>query len=114
MKQSQMQLWQLDEQRKEVERGLRLAIKNNYNLINKNIEQIVATESSVAQARKGQEITLKRYETGMGTIVEVNAAALAVVSAELQYRNAIYDYLAAKADLEKVLGYDIEPVNFDE
>jgi outer membrane protein TolC len=49
----------------------------------------------------------------MGTIVEVNAAALAVVSAELQYRNAIYDYLAAKADLEKVLGYDIEPVNFD-
>ncbi len=114
VKQSQMQLWQLDEQRKEVERGLKLAIKNNYNLINKNIEQIVATESSVAQARKGQEITLKRYETGMGTIVEVNAAALAVVSAELQYRNAIYDYLAAKADLEKVLGYDIEPVNFDE
>ncbi len=113
VKQSQMQLWQLDEQRKEVERGLRLAIKNNYNLINKNIEQIVATESSVAQARKGQEITLKRYETGMGTIVEVNAAALAVVSAELQYRNAIYDYLAAKADLEKVLGYDIESLIFD-
>lgn len=113
VKQSQMQLWQLDEQRKEVERGLKLTIKNNYNLINKNIEQVVATELSVAQARKGQEITLKRYETGMGTIVEVNAAALAVVSAELQYRNAIYDYLAAKADLEKVLGYDIEPVNFD-
>lgn len=110
LKQSQIQLWQLDEQRKDVMRGLKLSVRNNYDLIQKNIEQIVATQSSVAQARKGYEITLKRYETGMGTIVDVNAAALAVLNAELQYRNAIYDYLSAKADLEKVLGYDIEPV----
>jgi outer membrane protein TolC len=110
MKQSEIQLYQMAEQRKEVERGLKLSIKNNFDLIHKNIEQVVATESSIAQARKGHEITLKRYETGMGTIVDVNAAALAVINAELQYRNAVYDYLAAKADLEKVLGYDIAPV----
>ncbi len=110
VKQAQIQLWQLDEQRKEVERGLKLSIRNNYDLIHKNIEQVVATQSSVEMARKGHQITLKRYETGMGTIVDVNAAALAVLSAELQYKNAIYDYLSAKADLEKVLGYDIEPV----
>jgi len=110
VKQSQIQLYQLSEQRKEVERGLRLSIKNNYDLINKNIEQVVATQSSIDLARRGHEITLKRYETGMGTIVDVNAAALAVLNAELQNRNAIYDYLAAKADLEKVLGYEIDPV----
>ncbi len=113
VKQAQIQLWQLDEQRKDVERGLKLSIRNNYDLIHKNIEQVVATQSSVEQARKGHEITLKRYETGMGTIVDVNAAALAVLNAELQYRNAIYDYLSAKADLEKVLGYDIAPVNIE-
>ncbi len=110
VKQAQIQMWQLDEQRKDVARGLKLSIRNNYDLINKNIEQIVATQSSVEQARKGHQITLKRYETGMGTIVDVNAAALAVLNAELQYRNAIYDYLSAKADLEKVIGYDIAPV----
>lgn len=113
LKQSEVQLYQLREQRKDVERGLKLSIKNNYDLIHKNIEQVVATQSSVAQARKGHEITLKRYDTGMGTIVDVNAAALAVLNAELQYRNAVYDYLAAKADLEKVLGYDISPVQMD-
>lgn len=113
MKQSKIQLWQLNEQRKDVQRGLRLSIKNNFDLIHKNIQQIVATQSSVEQARKGHEITLKRYETGMGTIVDVNAAALAVLNAELQYRNAIYDYLSAKADLEKVLGYDIVPVEMN-
>lgn len=111
LKQSGIQLIQLDEQRKDLERALRLSIKNNFDLINKNIEQVIATQSSVDLARKGHDITLKRYETGMGTIVDVNAAALAVLNAELQNRNAIYDYLAAKADLEKVLGYDIEPID---
>jgi outer membrane protein TolC len=114
VKQAELQLFQMEEQRKELERGLKLSIRNNYNLINKNIEQVVAAESSVAQARKGQEIAQKRYETGMGTILDVNAAALAVINAELQYRNAIYDYLSAKADLEKVLGYDINPIQVSE
>ncbi|MEA4950467.1 MAG: TolC family protein, partial [Petrimonas sp.] len=67
--------------------------------------------SAVEQAHKGYKISLKRYETGMGTLVEVIAAALSITNAELQYRNAIYDYLAAKADLEKILGYDINATN---
>ena len=111
VKQSQIQIYQLNEQRKEIERGLKLSIKNNYDLINKNIEQVVSTQSSIELARKGHEITLKRYETGMGTIVDVNAAALAVLNAELQNRNAIYDYLSAKADLERVMGYEIDTVD---
>ena len=111
VKQSEIQLYQLSEQRKDLERGLRLSIKNNFDLINKNIEQVIATQSSVELARRGHDITLKRYETGMGTIVDVNAAALAVLNAELQNRNAIYDYLASKADLEKLLGYEIAPID---
>lgn len=111
LKQTELQINQLQYQRVDLQRNLKLAVKNSIDLINKNIEQIVATQSSVEQARKGYDITLKRYETGMGTIVELNSAALGVTNAELQYKNAIYDYLAAKADLEKVLGYTIEPVN---
>ncbi len=110
LKQSEIQLFQLQEQRKDVERGLKLSIKNNYDLMAKSVEQVAAAESAVGQARKGYQITQKRYETGMGTIVDVNAAALAVTSAELQYRNAIYEYLSAKSDLEKILGYDIAPI----
>lgn len=111
IKQSEIQVQQMHQQRKQLERGLQLSVKNSIELINKSIEQVIATESSVAQANKGYEITLKRYETGTGTIVDLNAASLAVTSAELQYRNAIYDYLAAKADLEKTLGYDIRTIN---
>lgn len=107
VKQSEIQLYQLHEQRNHLERGLQLSVKNSVELISKSIEQVVAAESSVEQAKKGYEITQKRYETGMGTIVDLNAAALAMTNAELQYRNAIYDYLSSKADLEKTLGYDI-------
>lgn len=106
-KQSEIQLYQMEEQRKNMERQLKLSIKNNFHLMNKNIEQVVATQTAVEQAKRGYNITQKRYETGMGTIVDLNAAALAVTNAELQYRNAVYDYLAAKADLEQTLGYDI-------
>ena len=113
IKQTEVQLNQLQYQRIDLERSLKLSVKNNIDLINKNVEQIMATQSSVEQAHKGYNITLKRYETGLGTIVDVNAAALAVTNAELQYKNAIYDYLAAKADLEKVLGYTIDPIKTD-
>ena len=44
------------------------------------------------------------------TIVEVNSAALAITNAELQYRNAVYDYLAARPTW-KVLDYDITIAN---
>lgn len=111
IKQSEIQLFQLQEQRHNLKRGLQLSVKNSVELISKSIEQVVAAESSVEQAKKGYEITRKRYETGAGTIVDLNAAALAVTNAELQYRNAIYDYLASRADLEKTLGYDLHAVN---
>ena len=111
IKQSEIQLVQLQEQRHHLKRGLHLSVKNSVELINKSIEQVVAAESSVQQAKKGYEITQKRYEIGAGTIVDLNAAALAVTNAELQYRNAIYDYLSSRADLEKTLGYDINAIN---
>ena len=60
MKQSEIQLWQLQEQRKDVERGLKLSIKNSYDLMAKSMEQVVATESAVEQAHKGNQITQKR------------------------------------------------------
>lgn len=110
-KQSEIQLYQLHEQRQDLERNLKLSVQNNIQLINQSIEQVKASQSSVQQAKKGYEITLKRYEVGAGTIVDLNTAALAVTNAELQYRNAIFDFLSAKTDIEKTLGYDINTNN---
>ncbi len=111
IKQTEIQLQQLKYQREDLRRNLQLGVRNNIEMINKNIEQIKATQSTIEQAKKGYSIAKKRYDTGLGTIVDVNAASLAVTNAELQYRNAIYDYLSAKSDLDKILGNTEEPIS---
>ena len=49
-------------------------------------------------------ISRKRYDTGAGTWLEMNDAELALTQAKLNFNQAIYDYMVAKADLDKVLG----------
>lgn len=52
----------------------------------------------------GYMISQKRYDTGAGTWLEMNDAELALTQARLNFNQSIYDYMVAKADLEKVLG----------
>lgn len=93
-------------QREDAERQIKLSLQNQINAIAISIEQVNSLKSAKEQADKGYEIALKRYETGMGTIVEVNQASLGVTNTGLQYNNAIYDYVSAKSELEKVIGAD--------
>ena len=105
-KEAKLTVSQVELQRKDAERQIKLMLQNQINQIAKSIEQVNALKTTREQAEKGYEIALKRYETGMGTIVDVNQAALGVTNTGLQYNNAIYDYISAKSELEKVLGAD--------
>jgi len=67
-------------------------------------EQAASNIEAIRQAEKGREIAGKRYETGKGTILELNNSEVALTQAKLTYSQSIYNYLAAKADLDKVLG----------
>ena len=44
--------------------------------------------------------------SGRGTILELNSAEVALTQARLTYAQSIYDYLTAKADLDKLQGKD--------
>ena len=70
----------------------------------KSVEQVQSNQQAVAQAEKGYLIAEKRYNTGMATLLELNDADLALTQSRLQYNQSIYDYLVAKAGLEKTLG----------
>ena len=69
-------------------------------------EQVISNREAVVQAEKGRLIAEKRYEIGKGTILELNSSEVALTQAQLTYNQSIYDYLTAKADLDKVLGRD--------
>ena len=106
IKEAKITVDQVKLQREDAERQIKLMLQNQINQIAKSIEQVNSLKTAKEQAEKGYDIAVKRYETGMGTIVEVNQASLGVTNTGLQYNNAIYDYVSAKSELEKVIGND--------
>ena len=67
-------------------------------------ETMFAQELTVGQARKAYRISDTRYRAGAGTILELNSAQLAQTQAQLNFSQAIYDYLAAKAEYDRIVG----------
>ena len=106
IKEAKLSVEQVRLQREDAERQIKLMLQNQINQIAKSIEQVNSLKTAKEQAQKGYDIAVKRYDTGMGTIVDVNQAALGLTNTGLQYNNAIYDYVTAKSELEKVIGVD--------
>ncbi len=68
--------------------------------------QMEANLEGTMQAERGYSIAVTRYESGMGTIVEVNQAQVQLIQADMNYSEAIYNYMVARADYDKTLGTD--------
>jgi outer membrane protein TolC len=108
IQQTKVNLEQMKWQREDVVRNLQLAIDNNINTMANYVEQVFSTKDVVTQALKGYEISQKLYDTGMGTLLDMNTAQLGLTQASLSFNQAIYNFLASKADLDKLLGVDIK------
>ncbi len=67
-------------------------------------EKMLANEKTVDLAEKAYSIARTRFDAGAGTMLEVNQAQLNVTQSRLNHSQAIYDFLAAKADYDKVIG----------
>ena len=98
LKQTRIQMKQLEENRINTERQLTMQATGYL--------EVVSNKEAVFQAEKGRTIAEKRYEVGKGTILELNSSEVALTEAQLTYNQSIYDYLVAKADLDLVLGID--------
>lgn len=67
-------------------------------------ETMFAQEKTVEQARQAYRISDARYRAGAGTILELNSAQLSHTQAQLNFSQAIYDYLSAKAEYDRIAG----------
>ena len=104
IKQTRVQQLQLDLQKDDMERNLRVAVKQYLDNMETCIKRFTASQKGVEQAIRGYAISQKRFDTGAGTLLELNDSELALTQARLNFNQAIYDYIVSKADLEKVLG----------
>ena len=103
-KQMQIQIDELKDQKLNLKRGLELQAMTFINNMQKAIKLIESNKVALSQAEKAMAISQKRYEVGAGTYLDVANAELAYQQSGLSYNQSVFDYLSAKADLEKLLG----------
>ena len=106
VKQAKVQAVELDLQRIETERQLRIAIRQYLNTMETSMNSYNAAAEADELARKAYDIAAKSYKIGKGTITEMNDAQLTLTQASLQQSQAIYNFIVAKSNLEKTIGGD--------
>ena len=104
LKSNKIQQYQLAETRINTERMLNMQAQSYIDNMTKSAEQLNSNKTAVELAQKGLEISQKRYDVGKGTILELTNSQVSLTNVKLSYNNTIYDYLVAKAELNKVLG----------
>ena len=106
MKKTNLQISQMMQNRDYTARQLAMQQQSYLNSMSASAEQVSSNKEAITQAQKGRDIAEKLYEVGRGTVLELNSAEVALTQARLTYAQSIYDYLTAKADLDKLQGKD--------
>lgn len=99
---------QLSLQKDYMRQSVNVQVESAFNNIVTAREKMTSNEITVRQAQKAYEIAQVRYNAGTGTILELNSSELSLTQARLNFSQAIYDYLAARADYDKIIGEGFE------
>ncbi len=103
-RQARLNLSNIKLQRENTERQLQVSIVQYVNSMDTSIKQFHSSNATVAQAQRGYDIAVKRYEVGSGTLVEIDNSQLALTQAELSRNQSVYNFLTSKVSLDKILG----------
>jgi len=106
LKQIDLNIENMRDQRLNAERNLRIGVQSCLNDMQQAIEDIASDKETRLQAEKAYEIATKQYEVGLNTWLDLNVSELAMVNAQLNYCQSIYNYMVAVATLDATLGKD--------
>ena len=106
VRQAKVQASQLGVQMDDTERQLKIGIRQYLNTMETQIKSFSAAEEAVNTATKAYGIAEKSYNVGRSTITELNDAQLALTQARLGVSQTVYEFVVAKSNLEKIMGYD--------
>ncbi|MGC8861313.1 MAG: TolC family protein [Armatimonadota bacterium] len=84
--------------------GVALEVKSAALALRDAIERVGAASENVAMAEEALRLARVRYNSGLGTVVEVTDAETALTQAGTDWVNARYDYALALAGLERAVG----------
>lgn len=104
VKQARIDLEQTQIQKEFQRKSLSIQAQNAFNRIQRAQRSLQAQERNILQAEKGFEIARVSYQNGVGTLIEINDAELALTQARLNRLEAVYDFLSALADFNQTTG----------
>lgn len=106
VRQARVQAAELDIQRTNAERQLRIAIRQYLNQMETANKSLGSAQSALETAQKAYDIASKSYAVGRSTLTDLNDAQLALTQSQLAVSQAVYNYVVAKSNLESTLGAD--------
>ena len=104
IKQAEVQLFQADLQRDNLERSVNMQVTLAKDNVLLNVKQIASCSESVTQAERAYDIMSKSFNIGAASYLDLRDAELALTQSRLTRFQAIYNYLIAGAQLELLLG----------
>jgi TolC family type I secretion outer membrane protein len=84
--------------------GVALEVRQAFLKIGEAEKNVGVSEKAVASAQESYRTTKERYREGVGTNTDVLDAETALVGAQANRHQALYDYAVAVARLEKAIG----------
>ena len=106
VRQAKVQAQELDVQRTNTERQLKIAIRQYLNQMETAMKSYSSARTASETAQKAYDIAAKSYDVGRSTLTDLNDAQYALTQSQLGVCQAIYSFVVAKAGLENTLGAD--------
>lgn len=90
--------------RLKAEEGLKIQIQSGELKMAEAKKRILGQEKNIEEAQKAVHIAQTRFQSGLGTQLELLDTQVAMTRARTNYAMALYDYLVAKAEWEHAVG----------
>ena len=104
IKQAELSLSQVEQNRKQVEQLIEFEVRSLF-LNMKEAEKLFrVTEQGIKDSKESFRIAQVKYNEGIATNIEVIDAQSALIEAETNHLNALYDYNTSRAALIKAMG----------
>ena len=106
IKQTRVQADELELQRVNAERQLRIGIRQSLNTMDTAVRTYDAARDALVSAEKAYDIAAKSYQVGKSTLTDLNNTELVLTQSRLSVAQAVYNFILARTGLEQTLGYD--------
>jgi len=104
IQQNKLQIQQISYRKEMLENSINREVLEKRTNVQSNLDQLENQQENMKLAEEVYNTTRIKYQEGVGSNLEVIEADNALVLAQTNYYNALYDALISKIDLEKSLG----------